>query len=166
MVVDFGQMSSVQLIIFLFATLSIASYEFVLGVVRVQDYFHSYYFRQVWPSTQAIHFAVACVMFAIQISLCKLQFFHDFSLSANLFSSFISFFVDSVVGSKMQNNILVIFLLLVLLCRKFGDSRGEKVKISANMAGKLKEKLESFGLAFLCLASSSSNLMSRVGKLA
>eukprot|EP00117_Sycon_ciliatum_P028811 scpid43079/ scgid23073/ len=90
MAVETQNMSNVQLFIFLLATCSILIYEFILGVVRVQDYFHISY------------------------------------------------------------------------CQHFGSAGAAgEVKIAANMAGKLKEKLESFGLAFLCMASSSSNIMTR-----
>ncbi|KAL4235229.1 hypothetical protein ACF0H5_006867 [Mactra antiquata] len=88
---DFTHMSSKQIWIYTGSCAVIIAYEFILGVVRVQDYFQAYYSR------------------------------------------------------KYER-----------------QSKETKVNVSAVMEGKLKEKLESLGIGFLCLAQSSLVPMSSV----
>ncbi|XP_067651084.1 uncharacterized protein [Haliotis asinina] len=86
MVTDFSGMTWTQMVIYLVPCVIIMAYEFILGVVRVQDYFRAYYLREFKKS-------------------------------------------DDIPCSTT----------------------------AAIMEGKLKEKLESMGIAFLCLAQSSAS---------
>lgn len=47
MVTDFGNMTASETLLYTGACAIIIAYEFVLGVVRVQDYFQAYYARCV-----------------------------------------------------------------------------------------------------------------------
>ncbi|XP_060570081.1 uncharacterized protein LOC132728455 [Ruditapes philippinarum] len=85
MVTDFSQMTSSQIWLYTGACVVIIAYEFVLGVVRVQDYFQAYYSRKY-----------------------------------------------KMVSTESKTN------------------------VAAVMEGKLKEKLESMGIGFLCLAQGTA----------
>ncbi|KAI8759564.1 hypothetical protein BgiBS90_031594, partial [Biomphalaria glabrata] len=87
MVTDFSHMTWLQSAVYLAACATIIGYEFTLGVVRVQDFFRAYYFREF----------------------------------------------------------------------KKTDETSEKTSTAAVMEGKLKEKLESIGIATLCLAQGHLN---------
>ncbi|KAH3770174.1 uncharacterized protein LOC127844441 isoform X2 [Dreissena polymorpha] len=86
LVTDFSQMTTQQCWMFVSACTVIIAYEFVLGVVRVQDYFQAFYSRKY----------------------------------------------ESKTTESTPN-------------------------VAAVMEGKLKEKLESMGIAFLCMAQTSTN---------
>ncbi|XP_052818302.1 uncharacterized protein LOC128244327 [Mya arenaria] len=91
LVTDFSSMTTSETWLFVGACAVIIAYEFVLGVVRVQDYFQAYYFRKY--------------------------------------------------------------------CAGEGQ---ESPNVAAVMEGKLKEKLESLGIGFLCLAQAAANPMESV----
>ncbi|XP_076449279.1 uncharacterized protein LOC143285749 isoform X2 [Babylonia areolata] len=92
MVTDFGHMTWGHLLLYLTPICLIIGFEFTLGVVRVQDYFHSFYMREL----------------------------------------------------------------------KRREEVGNGQATAAVMEGKLKEKLESMGIAFLCVAQASPVLMNSV----
>ncbi|KAH9515704.1 hypothetical protein Btru_011767 [Bulinus truncatus] len=94
MVTDFSQMTWMQTAVYVLACSLIIGYEFTLGIVRVQDFFRAYYFREF----------------------------------------------------------------------KKTDEMSEKTSTAAVMEGKLKEKLESIGIATLCLAQGDTNIFSTVCK--
>ncbi|KAK3725567.1 hypothetical protein RRG08_042986 [Elysia crispata] len=85
MVTDFSQMSAAQICLYIGACSIIIAYEFALGIVRVQDFFRAYYYREF----------------------------------------------------------------------KKTDEMSTKTSTAAVMEGKLKEKLESMGIAALCVAQSN-----------
>ncbi|KAK7114779.1 uncharacterized protein [Littorina saxatilis] len=93
MVTDFGHMTWVHVLLYLTPCVVIIAFEFTLGVVRVQDYFHSYYIRELKKSDD--------------------------------------------VGQTQQAT-------------------------AAVMEGKLKEKLESMGIAFLCVAQGAPVIMNSI----
>lgn len=95
MVTDFGHMTGMQLLLYLTPICLVIGFECILGVVRVQDYFYSYYLRELKREE------------------------------------------DTAYSSSGQAT-------------------------AAVMEGKLKEKLESMGIAFLCLAQSSPVLMNSI----
>ncbi|XP_025076132.1 uncharacterized protein LOC112553248 isoform X2 [Pomacea canaliculata] len=96
MVTDFSHMTWPHLFLYVTPCAVIIGYEFTLGVVRVQDYFYSYYMREF----------------------------------------------------------------------KQNDDGASSESTAAVMEGKLKEKLESMGLAFLCLAQGTPVIMRSVSGVA
>ncbi|XP_059173639.1 uncharacterized protein LOC131954125 [Physella acuta] len=92
MVTDFSPMSPGQIALYITACSVIIAYEFTLGIVRVQDFFRAYYFREF----------------------------------------------------------------------KKVDTISNKTSTAAVMEGKLKEKLESLGIAALCVAQSNTNSMTSI----
>ncbi|CAL1537775.1 unnamed protein product [Lymnaea stagnalis] len=95
MVTDFSAMSWAHIAIYISACAIIIAYEFTLGIVRVQDFFRAYYFREF---------------------------------------------------NKVEDT-----------CTKMSTA--------AVMEGKLKEKLESIGIASLCLAQSNDDIVTSVSGL-
>lgn len=111
------EFSSTEVWLYVGACVIIMVYEFILGVVRVQDYFAAYYER--------------------------------------LLSKIISKSVWSTARLRSMHK----FTLAIFSFRLFGKSdnspNASKSSIAAVMEGKLKEKLESTGIACLCLAQAN-----------
>ncbi|KAL3860579.1 hypothetical protein ACJMK2_010681 [Sinanodonta woodiana] len=62
MVTDFSGMSAFESLVYLLACSIIITYEFILGVVRVQDYFSAYYARKYGKLDQSVQSNTAAVM--------------------------------------------------------------------------------------------------------
>lgn len=117
MVTDFREYISTEVWLYVGACVIIMVYEFILGVVRVQDYFAAYYER--------LHFKDY-----IKIRLIN-------RTSSKYGQIYIGHFSFRLYG-KSDNS-----------------PNASKSSIAAVMEGKLKEKLESTGIACLCLAQAN-----------
>ena len=56
MVTDFGNMTWLHVLLYLTPCVVIIGFEFTLGVVRVQDYFYSYYMRSASSVATVLRF--------------------------------------------------------------------------------------------------------------